>query len=54
MRFFNEVEKMQYYYSCQIKCKIETQHESESHLTCSGKFVDCTNYGGYDPADPCK
>jgi len=21
--------------------------------TCSGKFVDCSKYGGYDPTDPC-
>ena len=53
MRFFTYTEQLQYYYSCQIKCKIETAQIKNSHETCSGKFVDCSRYGGYDPTDPC-
>ena len=25
----------------------------KDHITCSGKYVDCSKYGGYDPTDPC-
>jgi len=26
----------------------------EAKTTCTGTFVDCSMYGGYDPVDPCK
>lgn len=53
MRFHGGNELRQWYYSCQIKCRIETSKNREAHETCSGKFVDCSRYGGYDPTDPC-
>lgn len=55
MRFISTAEQMMYYYSCQIKCKLETGKDDTEGLktTCSGVFVDCTGYGGYDPVDPC-
>jgi len=43
-----------YFYSCVIKCKIDTTRLKTDDIHCSGEYVDCGQYGGYDPSDPCK
>jgi len=54
MRFYSAREEQLYYYSCVIKCKVDAERLLGSHAHCSGKFVDCSMYGGYDPTDPCR
>ena len=54
MRFISSKEQLIYAYSCVIKCKVETRQLLGAKATCSGKFVDCTMFGGYDPIDPCR
>ena len=46
--------KLLYYYSCGLKCKIDAKKLKFSNAKCTGEFVDCSKYGGYDPIDPCK
>jgi hypothetical protein len=57
LRFLSSAEKMQYYYSCEIKCKLDNRLVTEKvkhDRPCTGEWKDCTNFGGYDPSDPCK
>jgi len=54
MRFISSKEQLIYGYSCVIKCKVEAWQLKYGKTTCSGKFVDCSMYGGYDPTDPCR
>jgi len=56
LRFLSSAERMQYFFSCEIKCKIDNRIHNgatDKAKSCPGKYKDCTNYGGYDPADPC-
>ena len=39
---------------CQDKCRLESQNENNENVMCTGQYVDCDGFGGYDPRDPCK
>lgn len=60
MRFLSSSERLTYYFSCEIKCKIDSKlnqrmdHSATDYDNCSGDFVDCSKLGGYDPTDPCR
>ena len=38
---------------CQDKCKLESENDSNQKVMCTGEYVDCDGFGGYDPRDPC-
>lgn len=50
LRFNTSTEKLMYYYSCGIKCRIDVE-EARGKTICDGNFVDCSFFGGYDPVD---
>jgi len=49
MKFTTEKDKVAFYEMCNSQCTDLTNPNP-----CSDKFVDCTKFGGYDPADKCK
>lgn len=54
MRFINEPAQTKYFAACQDKCKYTVQIKNEDGTTlCTGKYVNCSENGGYDPTDPC-
>jgi len=53
MRFKDTKESEKYYLMCQDKCKLESENDSNQKVMCTGEYVDCDGFGGYDPRDPC-
>jgi hypothetical protein len=54
MRFASEADGTRWLTSCQIKCKVDSGSSQKDNVFCTGNFVDCSGYGGFDPTDPCK
>ena len=51
MRFMNAEQANDYLEKCMTKC--EATPAEEEPVMCIKRYVDCDEWGGYDPRDPC-
>lgn len=44
---------MEQHYNYMSECNFGCTHPPDKPM-CADNYVDCTDFGGYDPYDPCK